>query len=218
MTRHTIVLSTSYGAEDLDKNITLIKSRGFNCLHVGNLAELEAIDMSNDISIISDRTTFLIPDRIATKVTGLAVNLHNSLLPLHPGSFALFWSCIFGDPYGLTVHRLTNDLDGGGVLFQSSIPYKSGESFRDVYKNTRLVVNSTIDILLLSLKLGIDFETNIRKPKTWTMHLSKNAIPLIKILPLSWDTPIADARVILQGFHDENGRVINATDTDLYRG
>ena len=130
---HTIVLSTVHGAEGVQENKELIESYGVNCVHVGNLKELELIASKGDFSIISDRTTYLIPDNIIKKTSGLAVNLHNSLLPIHPGSYALFWSCIYGDPYGITVHNLTNKLDQGEILFQLKVDYSFNNTFKAVH-------------------------------------------------------------------------------------
>jgi methionyl-tRNA formyltransferase len=206
---HTIVLSTVHGAEGVQENKELIESYGVNCVHVGNLKELELIASKGDFSIISDRTTYLIPDNIIKKTSGLAVNLHNSLLPIHPGSYALFWSCIYGDPYGITVHNLTNKLDQGEILFQLKVDYSFNNTFKEVYAETRKKAQIAIRLLLCSILENYKFGSQEIFKKSWDMHLTKNAKPLLELLPKSWDTKIIDARNILRGKKDESGRVIN---------
>ena len=205
----TIILSTVHGAEGIQENKKLIESFGLNCIHVGSKKELESLKIDDTCSIISDRTTFLIPDDIIKKTSGLTVNLHNSLLPLHPGSYALFWSCMYGDPYGLTVHNLSNKLDEGDILFQLKINYNYNNTFKEVYEETRKKAQLAMKLLVSSIIENYEyFPLNICK-NSWTMHLTKNAKPLLELLPNSWDTKIIDARNILKGKTDESGRRID---------
>ena len=207
--KRTIILSTVHGAEGIQENKKLIESFGLNCIHVGSKKELESLKIDDTSSIISDRTTFLIPDDIINKTSGLKVNLHNSLLPLHPGSYALFWSCMYGDPYGLTVHNLSNKLDEGDILFQLKINYNYNNTFKEVYEETRKKAQLAMKLLVSSIIENYEFSPlNICK-NSWTMHLAKNAKPLLELLPNSWDTKIIDARNILKGKTDESGRRID---------
>jgi len=48
-----------------------------------------------------------------------AINLHNSLLPDYRGGNPLFWQVLNGEEQmGCTVHRLTDQMDGGDILRQ----------------------------------------------------------------------------------------------------
>lgn len=51
-----------------------------------------------------------------------ALNLHSALLPMNRGMLPTFWS-LFSDPprAGVTLHVMTEELDGGGILLQREI-------------------------------------------------------------------------------------------------
>jgi methionyl-tRNA formyltransferase len=52
-----------------------------------------------------------------------ALNFHPSLLPTYRGKEPLFWALVRGEPVvGITVHRLTEEVDAGPVLFQRPVP------------------------------------------------------------------------------------------------
>jgi methionyl-tRNA formyltransferase len=51
------------------------------------------------------------------------VNVHPGLLPRYPGPNPLGWALRNGDrELGLTVHRMTADIDGGPILAQGAVP------------------------------------------------------------------------------------------------
>lgn len=68
-----------------------------------------------------------------------AINLHPSLLPRHKGTHAIEKS--FEDEYkegGVTVHKVTSELDGGKIVLQKSIQ-KGQMSFDEYYKSIRAI-------------------------------------------------------------------------------
>ena len=66
-----------------------------------------------------------------------AINLHPSLLPRHKGLHAIERS--YGDEYthgGVTVHRVTSELDGGEVVLQKQVD-KSSITYDQYYQAIR---------------------------------------------------------------------------------
>ncbi|WP_457599278.1 phosphoribosylglycinamide formyltransferase [Hydrogenimonas sp.] len=58
-----------------------------------------------------------------------AINLHPSLLPLFKGANAIEESFASGMKVGgVTVHRVTSELDGGEILAQRCVPIEPGET------------------------------------------------------------------------------------------
>lgn len=52
-----------------------------------------------------------------------ALNLHSALLPMNRGMLPTFWSLLSEPPRaGVTLHLMTAELDGGGILLQREIP------------------------------------------------------------------------------------------------
>lgn len=62
------------------------------------------------------------------------LNLHSSLLPRHRGLAGLFWTLLEEDDMaGVSLHQLTERLDGGAVLAQAGFPYGPRDSLHDMY-------------------------------------------------------------------------------------
>ena len=208
MNKEKIILTSSRSADGLDVLISHIESRGYSVVLASTLEELEQQDFGQAFSILSDRTTYLIPEHVYSRATGFSINIHPSLLPLHAGSYSLFWSCIFDDPYGITIHELGPKLDQGSILFQSAIEYSACQTFRDVYRATRIATVAAIDVLLQANDLKFKFCGIASSKENFFLHTSSVARPLLERLPNSWDTSIATAREILRGSTDKSGRTI----------
>lgn len=71
------------------------------------------------------------PKRLRQPLLGLArigiVNAHPSLLPAYRGKDPLFWALVAGEPVvGVTLHRMTETMDAGPILFQRAVPVPAG--------------------------------------------------------------------------------------------
>jgi len=51
------------------------------------------------------------------------INFHPSLLPFNRGKHYNFWALVEQSPFGVTLHRVVENIDEGPVLFQRRIPY-----------------------------------------------------------------------------------------------
>jgi methionyl-tRNA formyltransferase len=69
--------------------------------------------------LLLDHGTSIVKDHIIDTAP-LALNLHWGLSPYYRGSHCTQWALINWDPYniGVTIHKLTKQVDGGGVLAQ----------------------------------------------------------------------------------------------------
>ncbi len=64
-----------------------------------------------------------------------SLNFHGSLLPNYAGSHALNWQIINGEKEsGVTLHQLTNKIDGGKIVFQKSFTIKEDDNANTVLK------------------------------------------------------------------------------------
>lgn len=71
------------------------------------------------------------PEKLGAAVRGVArleaVNCHPSLLPRYRGRDPLFWAILNDErEVGITLHRMTDRLDGGPVLLQKAVPVPEG--------------------------------------------------------------------------------------------
>jgi phosphoribosylglycinamide formyltransferase-1 len=66
---------------------------------------------------------------IAAAWAGRMINLHPSLLPLHPGLDTYRRALAAGDAtFGASVHYVTDQLDGGPIIAQVALPVLPGDS------------------------------------------------------------------------------------------
>lgn len=64
----------------------------------------------------------LLPPQFVDRWAHQIFNLHPSLLPLHPGKNAIEKSFSDGSPMGVTVHKVTAEMDAGPIVLQKEIP------------------------------------------------------------------------------------------------
>jgi len=80
-----------------------------------------------------------------------AINLHPSLLPRHKGLHAIEKS--FEDEHsegGVTVHKVTSELDGGEIVIQKAIN-KVGLSFQEYYEKVRTLEKEALAEAILKV-------------------------------------------------------------------
>ncbi|KHL94003.1 methionyl-tRNA formyltransferase [Paenibacillus sp. IHB B 3415] len=91
-------------------------------------------------------------------------NIHGGLSPWYRGNITLFWPFYFLKPNwsGMTIHRLTSKLDGGGIIHHSVPELNFGEGIHDVASNAVKQVSEDIVAILKKLSYG---ETIIEVPQ-----------------------------------------------------
>ena len=95
------------------------------------LSELEAFFTKNDPPdiLLTYRCPFIIPKSIYSRATIGAFNIHPSLLPKYRGMNP--WDKIFHNKEresGVTLHQMTEHIDAGTILFQSSFIIEESDS------------------------------------------------------------------------------------------
>lgn len=81
------------------------------------------IEEKTAVLIISAVNPWIIPDYIIENEGVLAINLHHSFLPAHPGRNAEAWAIFEEDEYsGITWHVISRDVDAGSIIMQRKIP------------------------------------------------------------------------------------------------
>lgn len=64
-----------------------------------------------------------------------SINIHISLLPWNRGMHPNFWSWLENTPKGVSIHRITETLDGGNVLAQREVFFEGSETLASSYDN-----------------------------------------------------------------------------------
>lgn len=142
--------------EALDKQIP--------CLEVDNINSYIVLNRVKEIKpdLIIDHGTSIVKDHILQN-SGLALNLHWGLSPYYRGTHCTDWALINWDPYniGVTIHKLTKDIDGGSVLAQRRAKIKSNDTVHSI--NMQLTHLGTELILEVIDKLNNSEHLNFKK-------------------------------------------------------
>lgn len=98
-----------------------------------NSSTTERILTSEKPDILLDHGTSLVKNEII-KTAKLALNLHWGLSPYYRGSLCTQWALINRDPYniGVTIHKLSDRIDGGDILAQKRAVIKAGDTVNSI--------------------------------------------------------------------------------------
>ncbi len=91
--------------------------------------ELHEIDF-----LVSFGYRHLVPDELLVQFSQRAINLHISYLPWNRGADPNLWSFLDNTPKGVTIHYLSQKLDGGDILCQEEVSLGPDETLRSSYE------------------------------------------------------------------------------------
>lgn len=129
---HEVVLAVTHPASEhsykgiwSDSVEELARERGIP-VHVTERADEETIDLVKraepDVIVVNSWYTWM-PAELYDMPPHGTLNLHDSLLPKFTGFSPVLWALISGErEFGLTVHRMDEQLDTGDILVQRSLP------------------------------------------------------------------------------------------------
>ncbi len=64
----------------------------------------------------------------------VTLNLHPSLLPCGRGKDPNFWAIVEGSPFGVTIHHVVAEIDGGDIAFQREIAHGWEDTGKTLYE------------------------------------------------------------------------------------
>lgn len=142
--------------------------------------------------LVSYGYRFILKSDVLSLFPRKAINLHISLLPWCRGSHPVFWSILEQKPLGVTIHLLDEGLDTGNILFQQITPLSlsQDESFSSLYRKQRDAIELLFKQSWKYLRTGEC--SGWRQQGVPTEHRSRELNDWLNLMPLQWDTPIAD--------------------------
>lgn len=81
------------------------------------------------------------------------INIHPSLLPMHKGVDPVLQCCLSDDPFGVTVHMMTPELDAGAILMQEKMSFSKSIS---IFEVTACLFNKGGALLVEKLRCCLD--------------------------------------------------------------
>ena len=117
--------------------------RRFAVRMVGDeFTDLDSVDFTN----VSFAILFGYGHRIAERHLNKTVfiNLHGSLLPLGRGPHPHIWNWINGDPHGVTIHKMSAEIDKGPIIVQRQVELEPWE--HSINSTMYALVNSATEL------------------------------------------------------------------------
>lgn len=133
---HEVVLAVTHPASESsykaifnDSVEDLAREHGIP-VHLTERADAETVDLVKraepDVIVVNSWYTWMPPELYKLPPHG-TLNLHDSLLPKFTGFSPVLWALISGaEEFGLTVHRMDEQLDTGDILVQHRLAIPAG--------------------------------------------------------------------------------------------
>lgn len=117
--------------------------------------ESAILDVPSPTLLVSVVNPWLIPRRIFEKKGLVAVNLHHSLLPHHPGRNAESWAVYEGDDHaGVSWHFISEKVDAGNIIIQKSVAIDDKITALGLFKIQNELAKSAFSEICQSLLEG----------------------------------------------------------------
>lgn len=131
----------AYGLERAEKaNIPshFINHKDYDNRETFDQAMIERIDLYKpDLLVLAGFMRILTPEFV-THYTGRLLNIHPSLLPKYPGLHTHERALKAGDKeHGVTVHFVTEELDGGPPIIQAIVPIQPDDTEKDLQQRVQ---------------------------------------------------------------------------------
>ena len=170
------------------------KAQNIEVVEIFSKQELDKLIEQKPDLLISDRFSSIFDNNWLATNEFPKFNVHPSLLPLHRGSFPIFWSALLDSDWGVTIHEINSGIDEGPIVKQIEIPYQETWSFQDLYNLYRLKTQELLREIVMDLCAGRGFISSPQPEIKGKVHKIKDSKPLVERLRNGWDTPIIAAR------------------------
>jgi hypothetical protein len=132
--------------------------------------------------VVIDHGTSIVKNELLAAVP-LALNIHWGLSPYYRGTHCTEWALLNWDPFniGVTLHKLTCEIDGGGVLAQA----------RAVLEPHDTVHSINMQLTHLGTELAAAAVERVAAERTLSFHLQDHSQGLLT-LNRQWSRPLAN--------------------------
>lgn len=130
----------------------LYRYYGVSNIRLSNPNSREAIKWvrDNGIDVIVLFVGHILKREILESANTCVLNKHSSLLPAYKGILPVFWAMKNDNRIGVTIHKVSADVDGGEIVLQKAYEENAGLSVYDYYS---LIYSDTPDLISESLEL-----------------------------------------------------------------
>lgn len=163
-------------------------------LRITKRPDLEWVKGNSIDFLVSDRARYIVPSTVLDYLVGQAINCHTSFLPHNRGSLNILWATVLGVPYGVTIHKMTERYDEGGIIAQSALGLNPQYTLKRAYQILRLNMESLFETAWRSGQIAdtLKSETCLlpNDPQNGSNQTVFQCEQAKKLLPNGWDTPL----------------------------
>ena len=123
--------NASFARVALTKGIPFVQPKSPRNLQFIN--DIQRIDKP-DFIITAGYDQILDPVILSIPKQG-SINIHFSPLPLHRGHFPIAWSILKDQTAGVTMHWINNEINGGNIIAQETIPIRDLDTSFSIYSS-----------------------------------------------------------------------------------
>lgn len=127
------------------------------------------------------------------------INLHTSFLPYNKGAYPNFFSHWDNTPTGVTIHRMSANIDEGNILLQKEVDFRPHITLKNSWEKLNAVVQNlfyeNIPTLIDSKNHGAE------QVGEGTSHKKKDFEEISPYLKDGWNTLIADIPTVKALFY-----------------
>ncbi len=137
----------------------------------------------------------IIQKRTIDQFAGRIINIHMSLLPWNRGAAPNFWSWFYGTPKGVTIHRVSEEIDKGEILAQSQLDdgllpdFRYPVTLRTSYEDLLVAAAGLFNRSWLGI-VHDRIELPMPNKSDGSYHKSGELDKFMRMLPQRWDTPV----------------------------
>ena len=141
-----ILFLTNENAKNFEKIVDKLKETDTNVIIKFDRVNIDFIKNNKIDFIVSDRYAVILEKKLLDYLDGNVINTHPSILPLNRGWQPNFFSILYNDPTGVTIHQVDEGLDTGNIILQKKIFYDPHMTLRQTYT----IFRKTIENLLIN--------------------------------------------------------------------
>jgi methionyl-tRNA formyltransferase len=123
----------------------------------------------------------IIPEELISIPKRAVINTHPSLLPYCRGKDPNFWSLVEDVPFGVSIHKVTQGIDDGPIIFQEEIKKSWIDTGETLYNTSK---NKIIKLFINSYPLirKNKFNSTIQDKNKGSFHMRKELRPASEII------------------------------------
>lgn len=160
-------------------------------LHTNDKIELEDTIVTD--FIISFGYKHIINDEIIEVFGRKMINLHISYLPFNRGADPNLWSFLENTRKGVTIHRISKELDSGDILYQKTVSFSDSDTLKTSYDK---LINEIIVLFVKNMKNIFENDvTPLKQTGKSTYHTKADKNKYLHLITAKgYDTPVSDLK------------------------